>query len=721
MPFRRWPVALLVALLSLSGFTARADGANLLIGARLDDDRGFLRRITDGRLAREGAGRRSGKAALLERPLSLTLAAAVEVKLLLLQADARAIITVEGSRDGERWRELWRAPAMTPLRGLRTRVVELRNPARLRLLRLRSETGQAAVSELQAFARRPSSDWPSSLAASYPAFPTRRSRGGLAPRAVNAFKASVAVAAALLALLGMLFQRSLARRSRVERWLWAALGLAGALGWWNLLCFHFDGGHVHTWEVYHYYVGSKYQPELGYTRLYACTALADARAGVGTPWHRRTIRDLRTNALARASEAADPRRCLERFTPARWSAFTRDVAYFRGRMAPSRWEAALRDHGYNATPLWGAAGKLLASSGPASDGQILLLTLIDPLLLAAMFLCIWRAFGWRALCLALVFWGTNYPARFFWNGGAFLRQGWLSLSIISICLLRQRRMFWAGAALGGAALLRVFPALLAVGLVIRAIQRARQRRCAREGWCRWLGRAHRRLLLGGVTALAAALLLTSPASWREFVDNSAKHVATPLTNNMGLKTLLSFAPAGRARELKDPKAAEPYARWKQTRHETYRGRRLLHGLLLAGFILLLIRAVRGQPDWVAATLSIGLIPVATELTCYYYSVLLGYALLAGERRGAKTGIALSVCAALGWLCAALWPWYDELFTWLSAATLAVVGLVTWWSRLPTVGTVEPALPGVVSRLFQRGQERSPRAAAPAPRAPRPTP
>jgi hypothetical protein len=666
-----WPAALSLALLGLSCARAHAEpGGNLLAGA----GRGPLKLITDGRLAHEGTRRRSGQAVLLRRPLSLAPAGDVEVKLLLLQADAHAIITVESSTDGRRWRELWRAPAMTPLRGLRTRVVELRRPVRLRFVRLRSETGAVAVSELQAFAHPPSADWPSSVAASYPAFPSRDSGSGPGPTAVNAFKVGVAVTAALLALLGILFRRRLARRPTMERCLWAALGLAGALGWWNLLRFHFDGGYVHTWEVYHYYVGAKYQPELGYTRLYACTALADAQAGVGTPWRRRTIRDLRTNALAPTAAAADPRRCLQRFTPARWRDFTRDVAYFRSRMAPSRWDAALQDHGYNATPLWGAAGKLLASTGPASDGQILMLTLIDPLLLALMFLCIWRAFGWRALCLALVFWGTNFPARYFWNGGGFLRQGWLALSIISICLLRQRRMYWSGAALAGAALLRVFPALLAVGLLIRAVQRARRERRLT------LSPDLLRFALGGATALALTLVVTSPGSWREFVDNSAKHMATPLTNNMGLKTLLSFAPSGSARVLKDPSAAEPYARWKQARRATYGERWLLHGLLVAGFLLVLIRAVRGQPDWVAATLSIGLIPVATELTCYYYSILLGYALLAGEREGARTGVVLCVCAALGWLCAALWPWYDELFTWLSAGTLVVVALVTWWSR-----------------------------------------
>ena len=46
----------------------------------------------------------------------------------------------------------------------------------------------------------------------------------------------------------------------------ALLGLAGALCWSNLGQFNFPG-FGHPSETFHYYLGAKYFPELGYTRL----------------------------------------------------------------------------------------------------------------------------------------------------------------------------------------------------------------------------------------------------------------------------------------------------------------------------------------------------------------------------------------------------------------------------------------------------------------------
>ena len=47
-----------------------------------------------------------------------------------------------------------------------------------------------------------------------------------------------------------------------------------ALSWWNLGRFHFNP-FIHYYEFYHYYLGAKYAPELGYTRLYECTVAAE--------------------------------------------------------------------------------------------------------------------------------------------------------------------------------------------------------------------------------------------------------------------------------------------------------------------------------------------------------------------------------------------------------------------------------------------------------------
>ena len=70
------------------------------------------------------------------------------------------------------------------------------------------------------------------------------------------------------------------------------------------------------------------------------------------------------------------------------------------------------------------------------------------------------------MAVATVFWGCNAPANFYWTGGAFLRQDWIFLLVASLCLLRKRWFFLAGAALTWSMLLRIFPGMFILGIVI---------------------------------------------------------------------------------------------------------------------------------------------------------------------------------------------------------------------------------------------------------------
>src|SRR5262249_43781758 len=236
-----------------------------------------------------------------------------------------------------------------------------------------------------------------------------------------------------------------------------ALGLLGGACWWNLFEFHHEGIYFHAWDAYHYYVGAKYFRELGYTGLYRCTAIADAEDGLLEDVRRRQVRDLETNMLRGTQEIlAEPEKCKRNFSEERWLAFKHDIDFFRSRAPGRLWADIQVDHGYNPTPVWGILGTTLASTGPASTSQLRVLALLDPLLLLVMWACVGRVFGWRAMCVALLYWGTNYPARFMWVGGAYLRQDWLAAMTIGLCLLRRGRMASAGFMLTLSALLRVF-------------------------------------------------------------------------------------------------------------------------------------------------------------------------------------------------------------------------------------------------------------------------
>ena len=246
--------------------------------------------------------------------------------------------------------------------------------------------------------------------------------------------------------------------AKLRRRLMMAVGIISFACYWNFGFFHFRN-YIHVWDTYHYYIGSKYFPELSYDRLYDCVSVADSEEpGLRRRVELRKIMNLRTNMMGPTTEIlAHPERCKEHFTPERWQAFKHDVAYFRNAHGVKRWEEAQTDHGYNATPVWTILGTTLANLAPASDTQIDLLSLLDPAYAFGMVGLIWWAFGWRTLAVALCVFATNFPSRFYWTGGAYLRWDWLFYLAGGVALLRKQKYFAGGLFLSYSTLLRVFP------------------------------------------------------------------------------------------------------------------------------------------------------------------------------------------------------------------------------------------------------------------------
>jgi hypothetical protein len=115
--------------------------------------------------------------------------------------------------------------------------------------------------------------------------------------------------------------------------------------------------------------------------------------------------------------------------------------------------------------------------------------------------------------------------------------------------------------------------------------------------------------------------------------------------------------------------------------------------LLAGFGLLLAVSVREQPPWVAVALGTGFVTVAADLTNYYWSILVVYALMC--RRHAPLGFALCALSAVGWIIEERFLFMDEIFTWLSLAGLGFVVFATawvWWRPATHAGAPQAAGP-----------------------------
>ena len=464
------------------------------------------------------------------------------------------------------------------------------------------------------------------------------------------------------------------RRIRRPALLLMVLAAVGGVGGWALAARQGLNGKVHLWDVYHYYMGAKYFPELSYQGLYDCSLAADLEAGQGGDLSRRYMRDLSSNKIQRASLALSRSiSCRQRFEPGRWASFAADVAWFRGQVPRGRWHDVFKDHGFNGTPVWIIIGRLLSSTGAASAGQIFFLATLDFALFGVMWLLVLRAFGGRAALAAGAFWLGNFPARLNWTAGSFLRQPWLFCSVGGICMLHQGQDLWAGAALGTAALLRIFPAALLFGPLLnmgRSLVGSRRPRLALP---------QRRFLLGLV--LAVALLVPAsfvagggPGAWPAWAANMGTHLTTPSTNLMGLKVVASYTHGTRSSRLHGGGGPDPYAAWRAARQAVFKERRPGFVALVGVFLLLLARAVWGRTAWQSATLSVGLIPVASAPSCYYYSILLCYGLLVRRWRGVAAG--LNLYAALGWIIVTIWPIHDEQYTWLSALSVLYVVAVT---------------------------------------------
>jgi hypothetical protein len=494
------------------------------------------------------------------------------------------------------------------------------------------------------------------------------------------------VGTALLIVDLVLHRRGATHRLRRSRDAGLALvGLLCAARWWAPLWLpSAEPAHalrgLNLSDAFHYYMGPKYFGELGYTKLYVCSAAAEAEREGGAAVASRVYRDLETNRPVPGQRVlVEARACRERFRPETWAVFVHDVHWFRQRLP---WKTTMQDWGYNATPVWNTLGALLAGSEPVTEHQLVWLARLDTALLLACAALIAWAFGWRTLCVVSIFWGTNPANVYGWTGGSILRQEWLLASVAGVCLLRKQLPLAAGAAITYAATLTIFPGFLAVGVGLKAI-------------AGWIGArrisfspAQRRLLLGGALTLAAVLPAAlpsggTPAAWAGFVANSRTDSA-PSPNNMGLPAILAYDRAQRLRIFELIEASSASEVWREARERTLAARRPLQLVLVAGFLALAFGAARRQPDWVAALLGLGFVVLLFELSCYYYAFLLLFGLLWPRQR--SLGIGLCGIAATSLWLAERWPDPEDLFAWLSLLAVVYVAAVAAVLRFaPSLG------------------------------------
>ncbi len=398
--------------------------------------------------------------------------------------------------------------------------------------------------------------------------------------------------------------------------LWT-VAIVAILAWPNFGRLH-GGSGIHHWEQFHYFLGSKYFPELGYDGLYAASLAAETELDLGRPVQAH-VRDLRTNEVVPTGTLRTHRNEVrQRFTDDRWQKFEADVAYFLKSNAYDYIRKIRLDHGYNPTPTWTFTARLFSRYPAAGDSTLTLLAWIDPLLLAALFLMIFRTYGSRIGCLALIIFGLGYPWRFDWVGGAFLRQDWLAATGIAVCLMRKKIFFAAGVLLAYATMVRVFPGAFLIGPLIVGIRQTLETRQAP----RWLIRLGSGFLLGVLLCLATgALAGRGPQAWTEFRTNLDKHHGTWLTNNVGLENILLYDSDTVMRKDVDFTLPEPWLHWQAKMDRLHTERRPMVLGALALFLLAAAMASWRQTPDQAALSGIVIVFSGVILTCYYWVML----------------------------------------------------------------------------------------------------
>jgi hypothetical protein len=477
--------------------------------------------------------------------------------------------------------------------------------------------------------------------------------------------------------------------------------------------------YYHRHEFYHYYLGSKFFQEVGYKRLYECTAIAEIELGRGPNVRKRDIRDLRVNLIKPIVDTEvvkDPAHCTSHFSKERWAAFKEDVNWFYKSAAGNYWENMIKDHGYNPPPVWTMTGKFFANMGVAGDAFFKYLASIDILLhLGAVALLVW-AFGWETAAVGVVFWGTNRAADFYWTGGAFLRQDWWFFLVAALCLTKKKYFFLAGFALMWSALLRIFPGIFfggwAIAILLHIALRLKGSRKAengKEGFVNLLEPRHWRLIGGAVLALAVlvptSMMVTKGANdkpyqpYVDFYNHTLKTLQnTALTNHMGLESVMVHNWEGRMRFLRNDNQDDPFEGWKANRSSRFKEMKPIFLAILAGVLGWTAWCLRRTKHlWVAIPLSLPLVCTLSNMTCYYYSLFITLCALVHVRKelGPPMLMVSGVSAFMLWSPIGYY-WVDDRFVaqaylfitlsvmglWIYARPFSVERLKAWWSGKP---------------------------------------
>jgi hypothetical protein len=441
----------------------------------------------------------------------------------------------------------------------------------------------------------------------------------------------VAIAVALLGLWAV-HRSEWVRTGRRRACLLIGLVGLGALSYVNFGAFHTDGTPLHIWDQYHYVIGSKYFPELGYDGIYAATLLALKEkdpAFVPPP----QVRNLRTSEIVPiASLDGLMREVRSRFSDARWLSFRADVTHFY------LGKELFLDHGYNPPPSHVFIERIFTSHLPFRQITAAFFASLDFILLGLAGLVIYRVFGLEALAAASLMFGLGLCSRYYWVGGAFLRQDWLVALVLCAAALKCGHARLAGAALAYAACARVFPATMLLPLALFALSKRRRDSPLPIGRF-----AFGLIATGAFLVVMGCLAGRGAGAWTESAQRLLVHSSDVGPNAIGLRIPFGTSLANLRGDLVDPTTLYVYTAISADYVRTVHDHMVLVIIATLLVVALAMRVAWHSRDVVTAFVAgIGVIFALTTASCYYGS----YFVLSALVRPTRSAVVFLVANAL---------------------------------------------------------------------------
>lgn len=306
--------------------------------------------------------------------------------------------------------------------------------------------------------------------------------------------------------------------------------------------FKTNGSYVRSynlWNVFHYYLGAKYFPEIGHFNLYPCALEADREsAGI---WNGiETVRDMETYRMIPRSRLPPCPRA--NFTTNRWNDFSQDVEYFARHANLNYFGEVFSDKGFNPPPSWTFVAKPMAQAIPISRSHVADVVFnLDVIAVLLGLSIIWRGCG-GAVALLTSGLAVFYFGSFGRIGGNFLQYLWFPFLVAAIALWASNRPGYSGAMLGVATWLQIFPLFFGLPIVFRGMIEFSRRRKEAE----W--RPYFSFSSGLIAVILASFCLGSLAGrgsgawgeWRRKISTHGDYLRGEIFN-IGLANLTATA------------------------------------------------------------------------------------------------------------------------------------------------------------------------------------